>query len=280
MGFTLTTPPAVEPVTVLEAMRHLRLDTSNAETGAEDVFVTVVAPGALTGDTTVPVSPLEVALDVGDLLKFGDAQVVVLTAPAAIDAEEIAVEELPFDLDAGTDGTIPGDPEITAYISAARRQAENYTSAGIVSQQWTVTLDGFPSDAIPLPRGPVISLDSITYLDADGESVVIADDPEADPPTTALHDLAVLDQSTLSANVSLVDGATWPVTASQKGAVAIKVTIGYGTGSTDVPSDLKAAILLRVGDLYRNREAQQGSQIVENRAVCALLDPHVRTALA
>ncbi len=279
MGFTLTTAPAAEPVTVIEAMRHLRLDTSNMD--PDDVIITVVAPGAVATDTTVPVTPLTVALAIGDLIKFGDAQVVVIAAAAAVDDEELTVEELPFDLEPGTEGAIPGDPEISAYIAAARRQAETYTSAGIVSQVWTVTLDKFPADgsAIPLPRGPVLSLDSITYLDADGSPVTIADDPEADPPTTDLSDLAVLDQSTLSATVSLVSGASWPQTVTQKGAVAIAITVGYGTGATDVPADIKAAILLRVADLYRNREAQQGSPLVENRAVCALLDPHVRTAL-
>jgi len=275
MGFTLTTPPSIEPVTVLEAMRQIRLDASNA-LAVDDVIITVVAPGAVTDDESVPVTPLTIPLAAGDLLPFDTAKVVVVAAAAAIDDEEITVEPLPFDLDAGAEAILTGgDPELTWMIAAARRQAERYTAAGIISQVWTVTLDGFPVDgsSIPLPRGPVLSLDAITYLDSDGEPVTI------DPPT-ALSDLAVLDQSTLSANVSLVDGAEWPDTASQAGAVSIVFTVGYAATAVDVPADIKAALLLRVGDLYRNREAQQGAPLTENKTVCALLDPHVRTPLA
>ncbi len=280
MGFTLTTPPAVEPVSINEAMVHVKLDVSNAESITEEVVVTVTAPGALTGDTVVPVTPLEVALSVGDLLKFGDAQVVVLAEVAAVDDEEITVNELPFDLEAGTDATIAGDVEISAAISAARRQAERYTSAGIVSQVWTQTLAGFGVSPIQLARGPVRSIDSIVYVDADGAEQTIVNDAEADPPTTALSDLVVLDQTPLSATVSIKSGQVWPATGTQMGAVRIVYTVGYGTNSTDVDTDLKAAILLRVGDLYRNKEAQTSSQLIENRTVCALLDPHVRTALS
>ncbi len=283
MGFKLTTAPAAEPVTVLEAMRQLRLDTSNIQ--ADDVIVTVVAPGAATSDTVIPVTPLTLAFLAGDFLNFGSGLVVVLTADAFVDDEEITVEALPFDLEAGAEAIIPGDTEhteLSAYIAAARRQAETYTSAGIVSQAWTVTLDGFPVDGSPieLPRGPVISVDSITYIDAAGDEQTIVDAPDADPPTTALSDLVVLDQTTLSATLSLKSSQIWPETGTQKAAVAIAITVGYGTNASDVPQDIKAAILLRVADLYRNREAQQGSPLVENRTVCALLDPHVRTALA
>ncbi len=222
---------------------------------------------------------MTIALAAGDLLKFDTSKVVVLAEAAAIDDEELTVEALPFDLDADSEAIVPGvDGGLTQLIAAARHQAERYTGAGIISQVWTVTLDGFPVRPIELPRGPVISLDSITYIGTDGEPVTVADDPEADPPTTDLTDLAVLDQGTLSATVSLANGATWPQTASQKRAVSIVFTVGYGTDSTDVPADIKAAILLRVGDLYRNREAN-GQPLEENKTVCALLDPHVRTAL-
>ncbi len=281
MGFRLSTPPSAEPVTLREAADHLRIDVSNALVPPDDVIITVVAPGAVTDETVVPVTPLTIALAAGDLLKFDTNKVVVVAEAAAIDDEEITVEPLPFDLDADVEAIVPGvDGGLSHLIAAARHQAERYTAAGIIRQVWTLTLEGFPTNGqdIPVPRGPVISLDSITYLDADGEPVTIENHPDADPPTTDLSDLAVLDQSTLSANVSLVAGATWPETASQRGAVSIVFTVGYGTGPTDVPADIKAAILLRVGDLYRNREAN-GPPLEKNETVCALLDPHVRTAL-
>ncbi len=278
MGFTLTTAPAAEPVSVAEAMRYLRVDVSNAETIDDGLVITVTAPGAVTTDTVIPVTPLTVALAVGDLLKFGDAQVVVIAALALVDDEEITVEALPFDLEAGTEATIAGDTEISAAITAARRQAERYTGAGIVSQVWTQSLAGFPVGPIPLARGPVRSIDSIVYVDSDGAEQTIIDDDEADPPT-ALSDLVVLDQTPLSASLSLKFGQAWPATGAQAGAIRIAYTVGYGTNSTDIDRDIKAAILLRVGDLYRNREAQTGAPLIENRTVCALLDPHVRTAL-
>ncbi len=325
MGYTLTTPPAAEPVSVLEAMRQIRLDTSNLQPHPTAPTVALVSP-AVAGNVDAGAHRYRVTFVTSDgETDGGDISNAVTTiAPVADDPETLDVDEtvaasqqvrvtnIPIggagvtarklyrttaggstyfllatiadntttvytdniadsSLGAGvptTNATV--DPELAGFIAAARQQAERYTSAGIISQQWTLTLDGFPSDGsyIPLPRGPVISLDSITYLDTDGEA------QEVDAETY------VLDQTPLSANVSLVDGAQWPTTPAQKRAVSIVFTVGYGTGPSDVPADLKAAILLRVADLYRNREAQQSSPLAENRTVCALLDPHVRTALA
>lgn len=323
MGYTLTTPPAAEPVTVLEAMRQIRLDTSNLQPPPSVLTVALISPAEAGnvdngvhrwratfvtadgetdgGDISSPVTVVDktangkvriTAIPVGAsgvtsrklYRTIAGGSTYFLLATIADNTTTVYTDNI---ADSGLGAGIPSinatvDPQISTFISAARHQAERYTSAGFVSQVWTLTLDGFPSDgsAIPLPRGPVISLDAITYLDEDGEEVTIEDDPEADPPETELSDLAVLDQSTLSANVSLVDGAEWPDTASQKGAVSIVFTVGYVTTAANTPADIKAAILLRVADLYRNREAQQGESLTENKTVCALLDPHVRTAVA
>lgn len=333
MGFTLTTPPSTEPVTVLEVMRQIRLDTSNLQPRPTAPTVALVSP-ATAGNVNAGAHRYRVTFvtadgetDGGDISSSVTTIAGVADDPETLDVDEtiiasqqVAITDIPiggvgvtarkiyrtaangssyFLLTTIADNTttsyidniadsslgagVPSvnstvDPELVGLIAAARHQAERYTSAGICEQVWTLTLDQFPlSGIIELPRGPVISIDAITYLDADSNEVLVVDDDEADDPT-ALSDLVALDQNPLSARLSLID-TTWPTTASRRGAVSIVFTVGYGTGPSDVPADLKAAILLRVADLYRNREAQQSSPLSENKTVCALLDPHVRTAL-
>lgn len=334
MGYTLTTPPSTEPVSVLEAMRQIRLDTSNLQPRPTAPTVALVSP-ATAGNVNAGAHRYRVTFVTADgETDGGDISSAVTTiAGVADDPETLEVDEtvvasqqvritnIPIGgagvtarklyrtaangssyfllatiadntttsytdniADSSLGAGVPSvnstvDPELTGFISAARQQAERYTAAGIVEQVWTLTLDAFPaSGVIDLPRGPVISIDSITYLDADSNPVVLVDDDMAENPT-ALSDVVALEQNPLSARLVLIDTA-WPTTISRRNAVSIAFTVGYGTGPTDVPADLKAAILLRVADLYRNREARVSSPLSENQTVCALLDPHVRTALA
>src|SRR4051812_24474125 len=114
MGLIRLTEPSSEPLASAEVVKHLRLDTANAT--SDDVVITVVAPGALTGETTIPITPLTVTLAAGDLLPFDTSKVVVLAEAAAIDDEEITAEALPFDLDPGAEATIPSDSEVIDLI--------------------------------------------------------------------------------------------------------------------------------------------------------------------
>lgn len=322
MGFTLTTPPETEPVSVLEATRHLRLDMSNVQprptaptatlvtsagnvnAGTHRYCVTFVTESGETdgGDVSGIVTTVAGVEDDVETTEEDEtvpaAQQVALTNIAVGGAGVIARNIyrtkaggasyfLLATLDNNTATTytdntddaslgplVPSsnstvDPELTAMIAAARHQAERYTGAGFIAQGWTMTVDAFPTNGvIQLPRGPVLSIDEVIYLGSDGS------EQELD------EDSYVLDQGTLSATLSLASGVSRPTTATQRGAVTIAFTVGYGETAEDVPADIKAAILLRVGDLYRNREARVSGSLQENDTVRALLDPHVRAALA
>ncbi len=91
-----------------QAYMDSRLNVDAWTGTATDETITVVAPGALTGATSVPVAPLPIALEIGDLITFGTAQVVVIAAAAAVDDQAITVETLLFDLLAGTEATVSG----------------------------------------------------------------------------------------------------------------------------------------------------------------------------
>ena len=75
------------------------------------------------------------------------------------------------------DGTENG--LMAAYRAAAHQAAEHYTGAAIGSQTLELALDAFP-DEIPLPRGKVTSITSITYKD----TAVVT--PNSDTPYSIL----------------------------------------------------------------------------------------------
>ena len=165
------------------------------------------------------------------------------------------------------------DAILTTFIAVARRAAEKHTGVGIIPQRWTLTLAQFPpwSGHIELPKGPVISIDSVTYLDTNGATQTL------DPATY------VWVRDELADRLSLAYNKVWPVTYGQANAVTIAFTIGFVVDITAiplvaaVPDDLKAAMLLMIGDLYRNRESQIiAGTVAPNGTAALLLDGFVR----
>ena len=131
------------------------------------------------------------------------------------------------------------DVLLTAYISAARSIAENYANRVIAPQQFRLTLDRFPH-LIRLPKTPVITIDSFTYVDNQGATQPLSSgtgyhfsneefDPVLVPPYTE----------------------NWPDTEDGYEKVVITFTAGYSS-PTEI---IKSAIMLIIGDLYMNRES-------------------------
>ena len=134
------------------------------------------------------------------------------------------------------------DTYIQTLIDAAVGMIDGPDGIGIamVEQTWEASLDCFPVGAIILPLVPCLTVESITYIDANGDEQTLDD---------ALYQVDVRSKP---ARILPAVGTSWPATQSgAANAVIIEATFGYVT----VPALLRAAILFIVGHLYENREA-------------------------
>ena len=134
------------------------------------------------------------------------------------------------------------DGLIAALIVTARQQAEHRTGRALVTQQWRLGLDRFADDSLELPLPKLQSVQSVTYLDADGVRQTLAG---------AEYDV-VTDE--LVGRLLPAFGKTWPDCRIRPGSVQVSYTCGYGDAS-DVPQSIKAWMLLAIGAWYENREA-------------------------
>jgi len=136
------------------------------------------------------------------------------------------------------------DSHVSALIAAATSELEEFTRRRFMPQTWEDHLDGF-ADEMVLEVSPVASVLSVSYVDVEGSvqtldtSVYSVSSQSGDNPRRAI--------------VRLAYGQAWPATRDEPESVRIRYVAGYANAAA-VPAPLRAAILLRVGDLYSNRE--------------------------
>ncbi len=138
------------------------------------------------------------------------------------------------------------DTLLNTLIKVSRTQAENLTKRAFAQETWKLTIDGFPP-TITLPRPPVSASASdvvITYQDSvSGNSTTLGAtaykvEHQVEP--------AVIHPSTNSSNSN-----SWPNVFSANQSV----TVQYVCGTTVAPDDVKAWCLIRIADMYENRES-------------------------
>lgn len=162
------------------------------------------------------------------------------------------------------------DTLITALIVAARQTAETYTHRAIPAQTWDLKLDSFfdrdyyADGAIWLPKPPVSSITSVTYLDGAGASQTWA------ATTGWLSDLPSGPWAR-RARIYPAYAVQYPATYGVPNAVTIRFVAGY----TTVPEGLKAAMKLLMGNWYQHRESVIVGTIAQElpSTVAALLWP-------
>ena len=160
------------------------------------------------------------------------------------------------------------DTLIYGLIKAATNHVEAVTRRRLVQQTLSYTLPDFPAGDIILPVQPVSSVSSVNYINASGVS-------------TAFTSFTLINDGPKS-RVVLNYNVSWPSTREHGNAVTVQFVAGYDP-TTDspqsltgnIPSDLKTAILLIVGDLYENREATPPFESNPNPAVTALISPYI-----
>jgi len=166
------------------------------------------------------------------------------------------------------------DAWLGIVLSKAREQAEIQCRRALITQQWVMTMDRFPRpgaetssanwygpswgtgpgpltmarpdgqslDEIYLPKPPLVSVDSITYIDETGTQQTL--DPSA----------YIVDGMSEPARLVPVPGTSWPATQRRVNSISVTFTCGYGNAGTDVPSGIRVWMLMMAGTLYENRE--------------------------
>ncbi|WP_437193559.1 head-tail connector protein [Planctomicrobium sp. SH527] len=162
------------------------------------------------------------------------ASLITLTpAPLPLSASEIR-QQSRID-DTGEDALIE------EYIAAASRLAEEASGRPVGETVYQLRLNRFPDQGEPilLPRPRTITVDSISYLDASGESQSLTAPSRQD------------DLFSEPARIYPAVGSSWPMT--QSGAFNA-VTITFTAGSQIVDPLVLQAIRLAVGDWFEHRE--------------------------
>ncbi|MGE0460903.1 MAG: hypothetical protein AB7Q16_06000 [Vicinamibacterales bacterium] len=145
-------------------------------------------------------------------------------------------------------------------IPGVRDRAELATMRQLITATWAETFDDWPCEGyIEVPRPPLQSVSSITYVDPAGvtqtwsPSLYVVDAP-AGPRATR-------------GRIAPAHGQSWPSVRMQLNAITVTFIAGYGDEPKDVPPLLRRAMLLDLGTMYEHREDLVAGMVVNELPV-------------
>lgn len=161
------------------------------------------------------------------------------------------------------------DTLIGGLIAAATTHFETILERSLCEQTWSLSFDEV-CGTLPLAMGPVISVTSVKYLDADGVDQTI--DPES---------YGLISEG-MTSSVRFVSGYTAPTLYATAPAVSVVYKAGYANAGSDpnftstVPDDIKQAMFLLIRQWFDNPSASAIGATVAKMpyAVDALLSPY------
>ncbi len=150
------------------------------------------------------------------------------------------------------------DTLIAGLIRAARGFAEHYTGRVFVQRTLEMRIEGFPGCELEIPRAPLQSIESVTYVDPTGTSTTWA---------AAEYDI---DTDAVPGRLAPSYGNSYPATRYQMNAVTVRFIAGYAVGSpqdadgyrANIPDEIKSAMLMIIGHLYTNRESVSDAGLI------------------
>ncbi|MBV9989676.1 MAG: phage head-tail connector protein [Alphaproteobacteria bacterium] len=172
----------------------------------------------------------------------------IITPPAL---EPVTLAEAKAQLKLDTDAD---DALISTLITAARARAEWHTGRAFVSQSWILWLDCW-QEVVQVPLPPLRAVSSVTTYARDGSATVI-------DPSSYDVDLP---------GSRVVLGCIAPPGLRELNALAIAFDAGFGDAASDVPADIRAAILDLMAELYVNRGDAPATECLD---AAVLLAPH------
>lgn len=157
-------------------------------------------------------------------------------------AEPITLEQAKSHLRVSIDDD---DASIETLISVARRVCESRLKRAIVSQEFRLSLDCLPIQ-LTLPNPPLVSVESITYLDSSNTRQTLSE---------ASYEVL----AGTPGIVQRVYGGSYPSVLHRPGSVQVEYTAGYGVP----PEPIIQAMLLVIGLLYDYRAAATPERLID-----------------
>jgi uncharacterized phiE125 gp8 family phage protein len=154
------------------------------------------------------------------------------------------------------------DGILIGYIMAARQHVESVTGRSLITQTWDLAIDrnwpvyfdrkyGGERRLIELPRSPVQSVTSVTYVDQNGVTQTL------DPSQYRVYGLHTAGQATGSipgiARIEQAIGVYWPLLYPQGAVITVRFVAGYGDSPGSIHEGLRQAMLLLIRLWYDNR---------------------------
>ena len=139
------------------------------------------------------------------------------------------------------DGT-DQDTYLETLLNTAIEKVEEDTGRALITQTWKLHLPRFWSGSLELPRSPLQSVTSITYIDTDGNSQTLA---------TSEYDVITEAQV---GRIETAYGKTLPSTRSTSQAVTITFVAGWGAAGANVIAKARHAVKLLAAHYFAHSE--------------------------
>ena len=197
--------------------------------------------------------------NIDDRIYEQDFTIEVSTEPAAEVITRAAYQNVYSKLD--TDITTDNDI-IDIMLVAARKACETYCKRAFINQSWKMTFETQMPGAFYLPGGKVQSVTSIKVYTTD-----------ADATGTAQTSTWYQVKTGENGMVWLRDGSSWTNSQRSFNALEVIYVVGFGAAGSNVPDEIRNAIMITAQDYYDNREGRQKGAMTIPPAAKTLLDP-------
>lgn len=163
----------------------------------------------------------------------------LVTAPTALPVS-VTEAKAQMRVDASDDDALIGR---LVDVAVSYVDVQGALGAAMITQTWAQWLGQSPG-TVTLLLGPVQAVTAVKYYDVDNAL-----------QTDTLSNYNVLGTSTRTI-VAPKPGFNWPTTYQRDDAIKIEYRIGYGDASTDVPENIRHAMLMLIAFHYENRETE------------------------
>jgi uncharacterized phiE125 gp8 family phage protein len=172
----------------------------------------------------------------------------MLTEVTPVPSLALPVEEMKDHLRLGSGFADDGlqDGLIETYLRAAMAAIEGRIGKMLFQRRFLWVLECWRDDEQALPVAPVTGIVSVTLVDAAGGTVVVR--------AASYRLIPDLHRPRLAGK-----GTSLPVIPSE-GSVKVLFDAGFGAAWTDIPVDLRQAVLLLAGEFYEHRH-DDGTQV-------------------